>query len=88
MYHLCIIIEKRTKIKKAKIEWRMKFGELSFDIEYRPRRNNVAADTFSCTYCASLSCQTSIQVELHEKLFHPGISRLTFCAVEKSSLFN
>ena len=33
-------------------------------------------DTFSCTYCASLSCQTSVLVELHEKLCHPGVSRL------------
>ena len=68
---------KQTKIKNAKInEWRMGLGKLSFNIEYWPWRNNVAADTFSHTYCASLSYQTSVLVELHEKLCHPGISRL------------
>lgn len=54
----------------------MKLGKLSFDSEYQPGRNNLAADTFSCTYCASLSCQILVLVELHEKLCHTGVSRL------------
>lgn len=68
---------KHTKVKNAKInEWRMELDELSFNIEYRPGRNTVAVDTFSHTYCAPLSCQISVLVELHEKLCHPGVSRL------------
>ena len=68
---------RRTKVKNAKInEWRMELGELTFDIEYRPGKNNVAADTFSRTHCASINSQSSVLVELHEKLCHPGVSRL------------
>ena len=36
------------------------FGELSFDTEYRLEINSVTADTFSCTYYVSISCQTSV----------------------------
>ena len=77
---------KQTKIKNARInEWRM---ELSFNIEYWPGRNNVAADTFSSTYCASLSYQTSVLVELHEKLCHPGVSRLLHFVRSRNLLFS
>ena len=54
----------------------MELGELSFDIEYRPGKTNVAADTFSRTYCASMNSQISILAELHQKLCHPGVTRL------------
>ena len=68
---------RRTKVKNNKInEWRMELGELSFDIEYRPGKTNVAADTFSRTYCASMNSQISILAELHQKLCHPGVTRL------------
>ena len=70
--------KKCTKIKNAKInEWRKELGELSFDIEYQPRRNNVAA-SLNCqtSVRVKLNCQTSVRVELNEKQCHSGVSRL------------
>ena len=66
----------------------MELDELSFDIENWLGRNNVAADTFSWTYCISLSCQTSVLVELHEKLYHSGVLRLKHFVQSTNLLFS
>ena len=43
-------------------------------IKYRPGRDNVAADSLTRVYCASMS--TSNLIEIHSGLCHPGITRL------------
>lgn len=54
----------------------MELGELSFNIKYQPGKSNVAADASSHVYCASVISQCVTLVDLHEKLCHPGVSRL------------
>lgn len=51
----------------------MERGELRFDIKYQSGRSNVAADTFSCVYLASVFSYGSTLVNLHKKLCHPGV---------------
>lgn len=63
------------KIKNDKImRWRIELSCYSFDIEYRPGRDNVAPDTFSRATCASSA--SDALYKLHDSLCHPGITRL------------
>lgn len=62
------------KIKNDKImRWRIELSCYSFDIEYRPGKNNVAPDTLSRATCASSACDSLYK--LHDSLCHPGITR-------------
>ena len=62
------------KIKNDKImRWRLELSCYSFDIVYRPGKENVAPDTFSRATCAS-SANDSLY-KLHDSLCHPGITR-------------
>lgn len=64
----------KGKIKNDKImRWRMELSCYSFDIIYRPGRQNIPADTFSRANC-SLSINNSIY-KLHDSLSHPGVTR-------------
>ena len=64
----------RGKIKNDKImRWRLELSCYSFDIVYRPGKENVAPDTFSRSTCAS-SAHDSLY-KLHDSLCHPGITR-------------
>ena len=55
--------------------WRMELSCFSFDIAYRPGKDNIPADTFSRIYCSLIN--TSSLYELHRSLCQPGISRMT-----------
>ena len=62
------------KIKNDKImRWRLELSCYSFDIVYRPGKENVAPNTFSRATCAS-SANDSLY-KLHDLLCHPGITR-------------
>ena len=66
----------RGKIKNDKIyRWRMELSCFSFDIAYRPGKDNIPADTFMRVYCSLISL--SSLYELHKSLCHPGISWMT-----------
>ena len=66
---------KRTKIKNSKIQtWRIELAEFSYDIKYRPGKDNVVPDTFTHAYCLSMS--TSNLIQIHNGLCHPGVTRL------------
>ena len=63
------------KIKNEKfLRWRLELSCFSFDIVYRPGRDNVQADTLSRATCA-MATEDSL-FKLHEALCHPGITRL------------
>ena len=65
----------RGKIKNDKImRWRIELSCYSFDIVYRPGRQNIPLDTFSRANCAA-STGNSLY-KLHDSLSHPGVTRL------------
>ena len=65
----------RGKIKNDKImRWRIELACYSFDIVYRPGKENVLPDALSKATCAS-GPQDSLY-KLHEALCHPGVTRL------------
>lgn len=63
-----------SKIKNEKIlRWRLELSCYSYDIIYRPGRENIVADTFS-RVCGANSQKTLF--DLHQALCHPGITRM------------
>ena len=64
------------KIKNSKIKrWRMELGCYDYDIMYRPRKNNIPANTLSRAQCNALNNMGRLH-EIHENLCHPGITKL------------
>ena len=67
--------EHSSVIKNAKLfRWRLELSQYQYNIVYRPGKENVAADMFSRAYCSSIG--TDGLVDLHDSLYHPGITRM------------
>ena len=65
----------KGKIKNDKImRWRVELSCYSFDIVYRPGKDNVLPDAFSRSTCAAFPNDPLYQ--LHQSLCHPGITRM------------
>ena len=65
-----------SKIKNDKILcWRIKLGSFSFNIQYRPGKENILADTLSRVQCSAMT--TDNLVMLHTSLCHPGVTRFS-----------
>ena len=65
----------KGKIKNDKfLRWRLELSCYSFDIVYRPGKDNVPPDTLSRATCAAAT-EDSLY-NLHEALCHPGVIRL------------
>lgn len=63
-----------SKIKNDKIlRWRLELSSYSFDIIYRPGKDNIVADTLS-RICGAMNNNNKLY-ELHESLCHPGVTR-------------
>ena len=78
---------KRTKIKNNKIElWRIELALFSYDIQYRPGKDNVAPDTFTRAFCASMP--TTNLAEIHNDLCHPGVTRMLHFVRSKNLPFS
>lgn len=68
-----------SKIKNEKItRWRLDLSCYSYDIVYRPGRDNHAADALSrvCFLSSSVTSTKENLNSLHKSLCHPGVSRL------------
>ncbi|XP_042229058.1 LOW QUALITY PROTEIN: uncharacterized protein LOC121871043 [Homarus americanus] len=65
----------KGKVKNEKItRWRIYLSCFSYNIVYRPGKENVAADAFS-RMCSSVSATDDLQT-LHNNLCHPGVTRM------------
>ena len=66
----------KGKIKNDKsMRWRVGLSCYSYDIIYRPGKENIPPDTFSRSTCAA-SPEDSLYL-LHQSLCHPGITRMS-----------
>ena len=68
------LLENQTLTLDAKVRWRIELSPNSYDIQYRPGKDNVVADTFSRALCTTIS--TDNLYSLHSALCHPGITRM------------
>ena len=68
---------KRTKIKNNKIQgWRLELASFSYTITYRAGKDNVGPDTLTRGFCASATSTPNKLSEIHDRLCHPGVTRL------------
>ena len=66
----------KGKIKNDKImRWRIDLSCYSFDIEYKPGKDNIVPDTLSRLVCTTPTSNTLYKV--HDALCHPGVVRLS-----------
>ena len=66
---------KLSKIKNNKIpSWRLELASFSYTVKYRPGKDNVAPDSFTSAFIASMS--TSSLSEIHNGLGQPGVTRM------------
>nr|XP_039261686.1 uncharacterized protein LOC120337851 [Styela clava] len=78
---------RRSKIKNNKIQsWRLELASFSYDVRYRPGKQNAAPDALTRSTCASVF-PTSLQ-EIHEGLCHPGVTRLLHFVKSKNLPFS
>lgn len=70
----------KGKIKNDKsMRWWVELSCYSYDIIYRPGKENIPPDTFS--HCTCAASQDDSLYQLHQLLGHPGITRMSlfFC---------
>ena len=78
---------KRSKIKNNKIQsWRLELASFSYTVKYRPGKDNVAPDSFTHAFIASVS--TSNLTEIHNGLGHPGVTRMLHFIRSKNMPFS
>ena len=64
------------KIENTKIQvWRAELGNFDYDILHQPGKKNLAPDALSKA-CVSIYSPSNL-FDIHQKLGHPGISRLS-----------
>jgi len=74
----------RTKNDKI-LRWRLELSTFCYDIQYRPGRENLSSDAIS-RLCSLYSLENLKQ--LHQKLCHPGVRRLTHYVKENNLPFS
>ena len=75
------------KIKNNKIQmWRAELGNFDYDIKHLPGKSNLAPDALS--RACSITPFTEDLSQLHNKLGHPGISRLSHFVRSKNLPFS
>ena len=76
---VCYMFDKhhRGKIKNEKnLRWSLELSGFSFDLVYRPGRDNVQVDTLFSAKC-TMATEDSF-FKLHEALCHPGVTTLNY----------
>lgn len=76
-------LQSKSAVKNAKYaRWRLELSDYEFEIQYRPGILNVAADALS--RCSALGNELAAKspsyervAEIHRRLGHPGVERLT-----------
>ena len=77
----------KGKIKNDKfLRWRLELCCHSFDIVYRPGKDNVPPDTLSRATCAAATVNSLYK--LHEALCQPGVTRLSHFVRTKNLLYS
>ncbi|XP_033114042.1 uncharacterized protein LOC117114484 [Anneissia japonica] len=80
-------MQHKGKIKNEKMRrWRIELSCFTFEIVYRPGKENVPPDTLTRA-CCSASNVTDRLVELHNMLCHPGITRMWHFVKTKNLAF-
>jgi len=78
---------KRTKVKNNKTQcWRLELAPFSYQIQYRPGKDNSVPDTLTRAFCSAVSALTLD--ELHRGLCHPGVARLLHFVRSKNLPFS
>ena len=78
---------KCPKIKNNKIQcWRLELASYSYNISYRPGKENAAADSLTRGFCSSMSI--SSLAEIHAFLCYPGVTRLSHFVRTKNLPFS
>ena len=68
---------KHTQIKNNKIQGRRpELASYGSTIQYRPGREYVGPDTLTHATCASMTNSLSKLSDIHDRLCHPGVTRL------------
>ena len=68
----------------------MELRQYDYEIKYRPGKENLAADALSRCSCATtlIDDEPSALQKVHEKLCHPGVTRLHHYAKAKNLPFS
>ena len=78
----------KSKIKNEKImRWRLELTCYTFDILYRPGRENKAADTYSRDIASSIPSMQDLKT-IHGNLCHPGVRRMLHWVRSKNLPFS
>ena len=87
MLHPSHWINRSKIIKKNKIQtWRLELASFSYTVKYQPGKDNVAPDSFTRAFIASMS--TSNLTEIHNGLCHPGVTRMVHFVRSKNMQFS
>ena len=77
-----------SKIKNEKIaRWRMELSCYSFDVSYRPGKENAAVDAVDTRVCGLTTSSSDLQSK-HRQLCHPGITRMTHVVRSRNLLYS
>ena len=71
-----------VRSKMTILRWRIELGSFSFNIQYRPGKENILADTLSRVQCSAMT--TDNLVILHTSLCHPGVTRFSHFVQSKN----
>ena len=73
---------KQTKIENKIQAWRLELGSFSYDIEYHTGKDNIAPDSFTRAFSASITVNNLKKI--HVGFCHPGVTRMLHSVKSKN----